>query len=142
LPLAVERSANEQELFDDVISLMPGLQPQRTRLLLLSLLSSIPGTFLEALDLKVLVDTLLKRASELPLRIVNELNLLKEKLVDWSGDWESLLNLGKRVITTLAVVVILANFIFPDSAYGKGGGGHGGGHEGGGGREGGGRGGG
>ncbi len=49
---------------------------------------------------------------------------MQEKLVDWAGDFESLLDLGRRVVTTLAVVVILANFIFPDSAYGKGG--HGG----------------
>ncbi|MFA6556547.1 MAG: hypothetical protein WCT03_08975, partial [Candidatus Obscuribacterales bacterium] len=129
LATTADQSKREQELFDDVISLMPGLQPQRTKLLLSRFMVD-PATFLEALDLKSLVDALLKRASELPLRIVNELNLLKEKLVDWSGDWETLLNLGKRVITTLAVVVILANFIFPDSAYGKGGGG-GGGHEGG-----------
>jgi spermidine synthase len=119
-----------QELFDDVLALMPALQPADTRSMITQFICD-PAAFLEALDIKALVDKLVKRARELPVTIANELKLLQAKLVDWAGDYETLLDLGRRVVTTLAVVVILANFVFPDSAYGKGG--HSGGYHGGGG---------
>jgi|GEM_PF-624718 len=119
----------DQGLLHDVLTLMPTLQPAQTRQLIAQFIQN-PAAYLEGLDIRVLVGSLVKRASELPTDIAAELRLLHEKLNDWSGDLELLLNLGKRVVTTLAVVVILANFIAPDAAYGKGEHG-GGGHEGG-----------
>jgi spermidine synthase len=108
-----------QELFNEVLALMPGLQPSYTRSMIAEFISD-PALFLHALDIRELVNKLLARAAELPQRIALELSLLQEKLADWAGDYESLLDLGRRVVTTLAVVVILANFVFPDNAYGKG----------------------
>jgi len=115
--------AGGQELFEEVLALMPSVQPSYTRSMIAEFISD-PASFLEGLDIRTLVNKLLARAAELPRRIASEIALLQEKLRDWAGDFESLLDLGRRVVTTLAVVIILANFVFPDSAYGKGG--HGG----------------
>jgi spermidine synthase len=133
---------NEQTLFDRVIALVPALRRFQTRKMIADFLKS-PHMFLDAIDLSGLVQRLLRRAAELPGKLVHELKMLRDRLRDWSGDYGALLSCGSRVLTVVAAVVIIGNLMYPDSAYAKGGdhgggGGHGdhggGGEHGGGGR--------
>src|SRR5271170_4397836 len=103
---ADEQAEQEQEVFESVLQLMPALQRFQTRELIADFLSS-PGAFLEGIDLYALVKTLLRRAAELPARVVEELKLLQEKLVSWSGEYLSLYELGTRALTIITLVVVL-----------------------------------
>jgi spermidine synthase len=110
-------------LLERVLAVMPALQPQHTRTMIDTLLQD-PAKFLAPIDLAGLIDRLLERAAELPARVVSELRHLKVQLGDLLADTGALLRLGLRVVTVVVVVVIVANLIYPDSAYGKGGGSH------------------
>lgn len=110
-------------LLERVLTVMPALQPQHTRAMIDTLLQD-PGRYLAAIDLGGLVERLLARAAELPAAIVTELRHLKAHLRELLSDTGALLRLGMRVVTVVVVVVIVANLVFPDSAYGKGGGAH------------------
>ncbi|MBC7545987.1 MAG: hypothetical protein H7338_24930 [Candidatus Sericytochromatia bacterium] len=114
-------SGDGDTLLARVLTLMPALQPHQTRTMVESLMQD-PGRFLGAIDLDDLVERLLSRAAELPQRIVEELRHLKSRLHEVLADGTVLLRLGMRVVTVLVVVVIVANLIYPDAAYGKGGG--------------------
>lgn len=120
--------AQEEALFYRLLNLMPALRRFQTRRMVSEFLRN-PLTFLEGVDLAGLVQRLLQRAAELPAKLVAELELLRDKLMDWSGDYFSLLQLGTRVMTIVALVVIVGNLFYPDAAYAKGEhGGHGGEH--------------
>jgi spermidine synthase len=106
-----------------VLDLMPSLKREHTKEMIDEFLED-PATFLQAIDLPGLVARLLKRAAELPSQLVAELELLRDKLVEWAGDHLSLLNLGRRVVTVLMLVLILGNLLYPDMVYGKGEAGH------------------
>jgi spermidine synthase len=110
-------------LLERVLEVMPALQPQHTRTMIETLLHD-PARFLAPIDLAGLVDRLLVRAAELPARIVGELRHLQAHLRERLSDTGALLRAGMRVVTVVVVVVIVANLVFPDSAYGKGGGVH------------------
>jgi spermidine synthase len=89
-----------------------------------------PFAFLQAVDLESLISRLLKRASELPAQMVEELTSLKENFAEWSKDEELILGFGQRVLTILSVAIVIGNLLYPDMAYAKGGyhGGRGGGY--------------
>lgn len=123
-------TCNADELFNHVTALMPALHRYQTRQSISAFLDN-PIQFLQAIDLPALVAALLQRASELPQKLVDELRLLKERLADWSGDYESLMTAGQRILTVVALVVIVGNLVHPDAVYGKGEGGRGGGDRGG-----------
>ena len=114
-------------LYERVVGLVPALQRFQTRSMIDDFLSQ-PVRFLESIDLAGLVERLLARAAELPKQFVAELVFLKDKLVEWTGDYSSLLNVGLRVLTIVTLVVIIGNLIYHDTAYGKGGHGGGGDH--------------
>lgn len=114
-----------EELFERITALMPALHRYQTRQSIAAFLED-PIRFLQAIDLPALVAALLQRAAELPKQLVEELRLLKERLVDWAGDYESLMVAGQRILTVVALVVIVGNLVHPDAVYGKGEGGHGG----------------
>lgn len=120
-----------EELFARVVSLVPSLRRHQTREMIQDFVRN-PLRFLESIDLHEMVERLLKRAAELPSLVVAELRLLKDKLVDWAGDYRDLFKLGMRVMTVVTLVVIIGNLTHPDAAYGKGehggGGDHGGDH--------------
>lgn len=121
---------DEETLFRRVVELMPALHRHQTRDMIAAFLES-PERFLEAVDLPGLVERLLRRAAELPRRLVAELRLLRAKLRAFAGDHAALLRLGMRIVTVVTLVVILANLLYPDNVYGKGseGGGSGSGGE-------------
>ncbi len=106
-----------------VLDLMPSLNREHTQEIIEDFLSE-PESFLQALDLPGLVTRLLQRASELPARLVEELELLQDKLRDWAGDSMSLLNLTERVVTIIILVIVVGNLLYPDAVYGKGEAGH------------------
>ncbi len=120
-------SQDPQLLLQGVLELMPSLQRQHTPQLIADFLAT-PAAFLESIDLSGLVARLLKRAKELPARVVAELELLRDKLQEWAGDPGSLLALGQRVVTILTLVIVVGNLLYPDAVYGKGEGHHGGEH--------------
>lgn len=114
-------------LYERVVGLVPALQRFQTRSMINDFLTQ-PVRFLDSIDLSGLVERLLQRAAELPKQLVAELVYLKDRLIEWTGDYSSLLNVGARVLTIVTLVVIIGNLIYPDTAYGKGGHGGGGDH--------------
>jgi spermidine synthase len=119
LATPVGSRADEETLFHRVLDLMPALRRFQTRDMIATFLAD-PGRFLAAIDLPGLVERLLQRAAELPRRMVEELRLLRQKLAEVVGDHAGLLRLGMRVVTIVALVVIVANLFYPDAIYGKG----------------------
>ena len=119
---ASDQSQTAQMFLYGVLDLMPSLNREHTQEVIEDFLAQ-PESFLQAIDLPGLVARLLKRASELPTRLVEELQLLQEKLQDWTGDSFSLLNLTERVITIIILVIVVGNLLYPDVVYGKGEGG-------------------
>ncbi len=111
---------NEQTIFRRIIELMPSMNSGHTRKMIAEFLSD-PARFLSTIDFRALVEELLRRASELPKMLVDELSLLKEHVHEFLGDYDRLFKLGTRVVTITALVVIVGNLISPDSVYGKGG---------------------
>lgn len=112
---------DETALLQRVLDLMPALQRGQTRAMVAAFLEA-PERFLAAVDLGGLVERLLRRAAELPRRLVAELRLLRRALAAHVGNHAALLRMGMRVVTILTLVVILANLFYPDAIYGKGGG--------------------
>jgi len=108
------------DLTSSVLQLMPSLGQYQTPELIADFVSE-PARFLHTIDIPGLVALLLRRAAELPSHLVAELELLHQNLVDWAGDYESIVKLGHRAITILTLVVVVGNLVFPDAVYGKGG---------------------
>ncbi len=114
-----DRADQQNAVMAEVFEIMPALQRHQTRELIRDFLAK-PEVFLAPIDLNALVDAMLKRVSELPEKVVKELQFLKEKIVECCDDHERLLELGLRSMAIIAVVVILGNLIYPDAAYAKG----------------------
>jgi spermidine synthase len=112
-------ATDEEAIFNQVVATMPALRADQTRSMIHEFIAQ-PGRFLAALDLRALVDALLRRAAELPRRLVAELRLLRANLRrSWSNP-SALLQRGLRIVSIIAIVIILANLLHPDTAYGKG----------------------
>jgi spermidine synthase len=111
---------DEQALLERVLRLMPALQRFQTREMIATFLEQ-PARFLATLDLPGLVERLLRRAADLPRHLVAELRLLRSKLRDLAHDPHALLHLGTRIVTIITLVIIMANLVYPDAIYGKGG---------------------
>ncbi len=117
--LQAETTLSEAAIFNNVIAVMPALRIDQTRSMIREFIAQ-PGRFLASLDLRALVDALLRRAAELPRRLVGELRVLRANLRrSWSSP-NALLHRGLRIVSIIAIVIILANLIHPDTAYGKG----------------------
>ncbi|HEY1014212.1 MAG TPA: hypothetical protein VGE07_15980 [Herpetosiphonaceae bacterium] len=121
-PLAQPPGAiDEKTLLARVLDLMPALGPNHTQGMIHEFLRH-PGRFLNAINLRAVVDALLRRAAELPRRLVAELRLLRSHLRrTWSSS-QQLLQLGLRIVSVILIVIMLSNLFFPDSVYAKGGG--------------------
>ncbi len=112
-------SNDEEAVFNRVVEVMPALRADQTRSMIREFIAQ-PSRFLDSIDLRGVVDALLRRASELPRRFVAELRLLRSQLRRSWRNPHSLLNRGLRIVSVIALVIILANVIHPDTAYGKG----------------------
>lgn len=115
----LSETSDAQGFLYGVLELMPSLRRDHTQKIIEDFIQD-PASFLEAIDLPGLVARLLKRAIELPKELVEELDLLRDKLQEWAGDHMSLLTLGRRVVTILMLVVVIGNLLYPDMVYGKG----------------------
>ncbi len=110
---------------DRLIRSIPILHPSHTREMVETLAEQVAGA-IRSLDIRRLVEALLKRAKELPGDLVRELRKLRAFLrdhaptVDWLQPW------GCRLFAALVITMTLANAIAPDNAFAKGG--HGLGH--------------
>jgi spermidine synthase len=111
--------AEAQQILSSVLEVVPYTQKEHSHELISDFIAH-PAAFLQAIDLAALVARLLQRASELPAKLVEELNELKLSLQTWSGDHLDLLSLGNRVITVLTLVVVVGNLLYPDMVYAKG----------------------
>jgi len=116
-----EELADPKQVLGDVLRLMPSLEPSQTPDMLADFLSD-PGVFLRSVDLSALIARILKRAGSLPPQLVAELKLLSIKLADWTGDQVSLMQMGRNVVTLLALLMVIGNLLYPDMVYAKGGG--------------------
>jgi hypothetical protein len=113
---------------EPLIQSIPILHPYHTRAMVDTLARQVTRA-IKSIDLRMLIDALLKRASELPQRLRNELVKLKEYLRD---HFDSIDDWGiwcYRLFAVLVIIITIANSIAPDSAFAKGG--FGGGHAGG-----------
>jgi spermidine synthase len=106
---------------------IPILHPYHTRLMVETLAKQVIGT-MSALDLRRLVDAVLRRAAALPQEVRTELTRLREFLslspmqLQVFGAWCG------RLFVALVLLMTLANAIAPDNAFAKGSGEGGGGH--------------
>jgi spermidine synthase len=127
LPKFDDVSSDASFDLEPLIRSIPILHPYHTRLMIDTLARQVSSA-IKKIDLRMLVDALLKRAAELPKRLCVELYKLKEYLRDHFdplGDWETW---SYRLFAALVIIITVANSIAPDSAFAKGGfgGGHGG----------------
>lgn len=109
----------QEQLISEVFGLMPALRRFQTREMIDQFLAK-PAAFLDPIDLRGLVNTLLSRVSELPEKLAQELDFLRDKIDEFAGDHERLLALGLRSMAIIAVVVIIGNLMYPDAVYAKG----------------------
>lgn len=117
--LQTDQGLDESQVFEQVVQVMPALRAEQTRSMVREFIAN-PLRFLNSLDLRSLVEALLRRSRELPRKLVAELRLLRRHL---QRTWENpqlLLSRGLRIVSVIALVIILANLLHPDTAYGKG----------------------
>lgn len=117
-----EDTSQQEAVMNEVFELMPALRRFQTREMIADFLDK-PVAFLGPVNLKRLVDELLKRSTELPGKVVEELVFLKDKIVEFAEDQERIFALGLRSLAIIALVVIMGNLMYPDSVYAKGHGG-------------------
>lgn len=103
----------------EVLDLMPVMQRSQSSELIADFLEN-PAVFLRAIDIPGLLARLLQRAAELPAQLVAELELLREKMQEWTDDQFSFLSLGSRILTVLTLVIVVGNLLYPDAVYAKG----------------------
>ncbi len=117
--LQADQGLDESQVFEQVVQVMPALRAEQTRSMVREFIAS-PLRFLNSLDLRRLVEALLRRSRELPRKLVAELRLLRRHL---QRTWENpqlLLSRGLRIVSIIALVIILANLLHPDTTYAKG----------------------
>ena len=127
LTLSEQEAAQHPYDLNPLLRAIPILHPYHTRLMVETLANQVIGT-MSALDLRRLVDAVLRRAAALPQEVRTELTRLREFLnlsplqMQVFGAWCG------RLFVALVLLMTLANAIAPDNAFAKGGesgGGHG-----------------
>jgi spermidine synthase len=126
LPQREQEAAQHPYDLNPLLRAIPILHPYHTRQMVETLANQVIGT-MSALDLRRLVDAVLRRAAALPQEVRAELTRLREFLnlsplqMQVFGAWCG------RLFAALVLLMTLANAIAPDNAFAKGsfGGGHG-----------------
>ncbi len=126
LPLLLNpgKAANEARAelppLEQLLSAVPVLHPHHTRVMVEALAEQVVGS-IHALDLRKLIDALLDRAGSLPATLRRELTQLREFLqtrdLPRFPDWHVW---AHRLFAVIAVIMMLANLVAPDNAFGKG----------------------
>ncbi len=119
LPQREQESAQHPYDLNPLLRAIPILHPYHTRLMVETLATQVIGT-ISALDLKKLLDAVLRRAAALPQEVRTELTHLREFLnlspmqMQVFGAWCG------RLFAALVLLMTLANAIAPDNAFAKG----------------------
>ncbi|HLV82052.1 MAG TPA: hypothetical protein VKT32_17310, partial [Chthonomonadaceae bacterium] len=113
---------------EPLLRAIPILHPYHTRTMIETLAEQVVGT-IRSLDLRQLVDALLRRAAALPGELYAELLRLRAFLRESVRRFETFGQWSYKLFATLVILMTLANAIAPDNAFAKGGeGSAGGGH--------------
>ena len=105
---------------DALLGAVPILHPYHTREMVEALAEQVAGA-VRAIDVRKLVQALLRRAADLPRELFAELLRLRDYLRDHSPDFSHMQSWGYRLFAALVIVMTVANAIAPDNAFGKGG---------------------
>lgn len=107
---------------DPLLAAIPVTHPSHSRVMLETLAAQVAGA-VRALDIRKLVDELLRRAARLPGKLLEELRRLRVYLRD-RLDWLDLPQpWAYRLFAALVIAMTVANAVAPDAAFGKGTGG-------------------
>lgn len=112
-------SPHDAPSLDDLLRTMPILHPYHVREMVEDLARSVAGS-VRAVDIRRLVEALLRRASQLPRDLRRQLRRLASCLDDRLPRWEDFGAWAWRVFAVLMIIMTIANSIAPDNAFAKG----------------------
>ena len=117
-----EQNASASTPYDlgPLLRTIPILHPYHTRTMIEMLAEQVVGT-IRALDIRQLVDALLRRAAKLPGELRAELLRLRDFLKESASRFETFGQWSYKLFATLVILMTLANAIAPDNAFAKGG---------------------
>ncbi len=104
---------------DSLLDAVPVLHPYHTRDMVEALAEQVAGS-VRGIDIRRLVQALLRRAAELPRDLFAELTRLRDYLRDHAPDFREMRAWGFKLFAALVIVMTVANAIAPDNAFGKG----------------------
>ncbi len=104
---------------DPLLRAIPISHPYHTRVMIETLAEQVAST-VRQIDIRRLVDALLRRSSRLPETLKSELLRLREFLSHTTFRWERFMAWGARLFAALVILMTLANAIAPDNAFAKG----------------------
>ena len=113
---------------DPLLAAIPISHPYHTRIMVETLAAQVAGSVRD-LDIRRLLDALMRKISTLPAAVAAELTRLRDYLKDHRLRFELFSEWSYRLFATLVIMMTLANAIAPDNAFAKGSmgmGGHGG----------------
>lgn len=113
------QDTDEPYAIEGLLQTIPVLHPAHTREMVEMLAEQVVGV-LRDLDIRRLVDSLLKRAAELPADLFRELVRLRDFLQEHTFDMIRYRTWGYRLFAALVITMTMANVIAPDNAFGKG----------------------
>ncbi len=104
---------------DPLLQAIPISHPYHTRVMIETLAEEVAGT-IHGLDIKRLIDSLMRRAAELPTKLMSELRRLKEYVAEHSYRFELFGEWSYKLFAALVIMMTIANAISPDNAFAKG----------------------
>ncbi len=102
-----------------LLNAIPVTHPYHTREMVEAMAEQVIGA-IRSLDIKRLVNALLRRAGELPKDLVRELRKLRDFLRDHTPSFDAWREWSYRLFAALVITMTLANTIAPDNAFAKG----------------------
>jgi len=121
--MAVEAAGNSLEAspfsLDPLMEAIPITHPYHTRVMIETLAEQVAATVTQ-IDVRRLVDALLRRAARLPAALRDELIRLRRFLTETTINWSRFLAWSARLFAALVVLMTIANAIAPDNAFAKG----------------------
>ena len=104
---------------DPLFRAIPITHPYHTRVMIETLAEQVAST-IQQIDIRRLVEALLRRSARLPDALREELLRLRDFLSETSLRWERFIVWGARLFAALVILMTLANAIAPDNAFAKG----------------------
>ncbi|HLJ54261.1 MAG TPA: hypothetical protein VKT77_04425 [Chthonomonadaceae bacterium] len=119
LPARIEADEPVSPDIEPLLRLIPISHPYHTRTMIETLAEQVAAT-VSQIDVRRLLDALLRRAARLPQAIREELTRLRDFLSGAGFSWDRFLLWGARLFAALVILMTLANAIAPDNAFAKG----------------------